>query len=308
VSEPGRDHQIRLAAFAHLRQLVDVHGEMVPRTALAAGFDYQGERIHLIAPQGIFQPAAIRDAPLSITTAPPSDRKPRPYEDEIGPDDGLLRYRYRGTDPLHRENVGLRRAMAEQIPLIYFFGLEPGLYWPIWPVFIIGDDPANLTFTVSADETSLAAVAPATLGDHVAEGRRRYITAQVQRRLHQQEFRLRVLAAYERRCTICRLRHVELLDAAHILEDRHPKGEPAVWNGLALCKIHHAAFDRFIIGIRPDHQIDIRADILKEVDGPMLLHGIQQFQGASIVVPRRLEQRPNTEFLEERYARFRAAS
>jgi hypothetical protein len=37
---------------------------------------------------------------------------------------------------------------------------------------------------------------------------------------------------------------VELLDAAHILPDGHPKGEPVVPNGLALCKLHHAAFDR----------------------------------------------------------------
>jgi hypothetical protein len=29
-------------------------------------------------------------------------------------------------------------------------------------------------------------------------------------------------------------------------------------NGLSLCKIHHAAFDRGIIGIRPNYVIEIR--------------------------------------------------
>ncbi len=37
--------------------------------------------------------------------------------------------------------------------------------------------------------------------------------------MHQQEFRQRVLRAYRERCAICRLRHEELLDAAHILPD-----------------------------------------------------------------------------------------
>src|SRR3989304_615457 len=45
--------------------------------------------------------------------------------------------------------------------------------------------------------------------------------------MHQQEFR--------QECAICRLRHEELLDAAHILPDGHPRGEPVVPNGLALC-------------------------------------------------------------------------
>ena len=52
------------------------------------------------------------------------------------------------------------------------------------------------------------------------------------RRLHQATFRERVLHAYRTSCAICRLRHRELLDAAHILPDGHPRGEPVVPNGL----------------------------------------------------------------------------
>ena len=37
-------------------------------------------------------------------------------------DDGLLRYRYRGTNPAHHENTGLRLAMQRQVPLVYFHG------------------------------------------------------------------------------------------------------------------------------------------------------------------------------------------
>ena len=51
----------------------------------------------------------------------------------------------------------------------------------------------------------------------------------------------------------------------------------------------------------------MRVDILAEVDGPMLRHGLQEVHGARLVLPRREEQRPNRDFLAERFERFRAA-
>jgi len=70
-----------------------------------------------------------------------------------------------------------------------------------------------------------------------------------------------VLRAYQQCCAICRLRHDELLEAAHILPDIHPFGEPVVPNGLALCKLHHAAFDANIIGVTPDLEVTVRLDV-----------------------------------------------
>ncbi len=72
---------------------------------------------------------------------------------------------------------------------------------------------------------------------------RRWVQAQTRRRLHQPVFRAQVIQAYGRRCAICSLRHVELLDAAHIIPDSETGGDAIVTNGLALCKIHHAAYD-----------------------------------------------------------------
>jgi putative restriction endonuclease len=114
-------------------------------------------------------------------------------------------------------------------------------------------------------------------------------------------------AAYREQCALCRLRHRELLDAAHIIADRDERGEPEVSNGLALCKLHHAAFDREIIGIRPDLIIEVRGDVLLEADGPMLRHGLQGFHGQRIHVPARAPERPDPDRLRERYERFRRA-
>ena len=48
-----------------------------------------------------------------------------PYQDGFGAD-GLLRYKYRGEEPNHRDNRELRFAMEQQLPMVYFHGLVPG--------------------------------------------------------------------------------------------------------------------------------------------------------------------------------------
>ena len=121
-------------------------------------------------------------------------------------------------------------------------------------------------------------------------------------------FRERVLGAYRRTCSLCQLRHEELLDAAHIIPDGEPRGEPVIPNGLALCKLHHAVFDNNMIGIRPDLIVEIRQDIRRETDGPMLLHGLQGLHGSSITVPHEIRLRPAPDRLEGRYERFQQAS
>jgi putative restriction endonuclease len=99
-----------------------------------------------------------------------------------------------------------------------------------------------------------------------------------------------------------------LLDAAHITPDSDESGDPFVSNGLALCKLHHAAFDRFFFTVRPDYRIEVRPSILTEVDGPMLVVGLQEIEGQLIQLPHRPEQRPDPDRLEKRLAAFREAS
>ncbi|MDX1610379.1 MAG: HNH endonuclease [Halofilum sp. (in: g-proteobacteria)] len=306
--EPSQhDTAIRKAAFDFLEEQVAYYGEVLPRQVLAEGFEWHGQRVPLVSAQGIFKPKVLPEIPLTITTSPNS-----PYADSFADAHRLL-YRYRGTDPRHRDNVGLRKAMHRGIPLIYFIGLTPGRYLAVWPVLIIDDNPDALCFTVVADSSEDTVVDRLTRGagteirDSGDSARRSYITSTIRRRLHQHSFRERVLRAYNERCALCRLRHWELLDASHIIPDSDPLGEPDVRNGLALCKIHHAAFDADILGIRPnDYTIEIRKDILEEVDGPMLRHGLQGMHGQKIHLPRSSSARPARKSLEYRYERFLA--
>ncbi len=300
-----QDAAVRKAAFDFLGAQTDYYGEVLPRAVLVEGFQWQGERVPLVSAQGIFKPRVIPEIPLTITTSPNS-----PYADSFADEHRLL-YRYRGTDPRHRDNVGLRTARRRGTPLIYFIGLTPGRYLAIWPVLIVHDNPDELTFTVVADAPEDTVVdrllrgAETEIHESGESVRRSYVTATVRRRLHQHSFRERVLRAYRERCALCRLRHWELLDASHIIPDTEPLGEPDVRNGLALCKIHHAAFDADILGIRPDdYRIEIRQDVLKEKNGPMLKHGLQGMHGQRLHLPKSAQQRPSRESLEYRYERF----
>jgi putative restriction endonuclease len=311
--ELDADRAIRASAFSFLDDQRARHGDAVPWSVLHAGFTFSGRRVPLIAQQGIFKPAVL-DLPLTIRTTAPEEGKAPPYEDGMGPD-GLLRYRYRGTDPAHYQNVWLRRAMQLHVPLVYLFGVVEGQYLPAYPVYIVRDDPRLLTFHVAVDDRALAARDVAASASSLAESppyeeheqelRRNYVTRVTLHRLHQETFRQRVLRAYRARCAICRLKHTELLEAAHILPDGHPRGEPIVPNGLALCRLHHAAFDRYIIGIRADLVIEVRRDVLEEHDGPMLRFGLQEIDGQRLLIPNAARQRPREEFLDERYALFK---
>jgi putative restriction endonuclease len=292
------DRLIRVAAAARIDELRRIHGDVLPWRELSQGFQFRGTKLPFVSQQGIVKPK-IMDLALTIATSPNN-----PYADEVDTD-GFIIYHYQGSDPQRYDNVALRNAGIEGVPLIYFHGVASGQYQVFWPAFVQHDDVASLTFRVAIDEPQV--LRPDLTPAVIDELHRKYTTQLARRRVHQAVFRERVLTAYSSRCAICRLRHRELLDAAHILPDLHPDGKPVVPNGLSLCKIHHSAFDANIVGIRPDYTVEVREDILREKDGPMLRHGLQEVHGASLHVPRRADLKPSATHLNERYEEFRAA-
>jgi hypothetical protein len=67
-----------MAAFRFLEEQALRRGEVLPRETIAEGFIYEGQRVPLIGPQGIFKPALLPETPLSITTVPVVEGKRRP--------------------------------------------------------------------------------------------------------------------------------------------------------------------------------------------------------------------------------------
>jgi putative restriction endonuclease len=271
---------VRRSAMAYLADVMARSGGVATRADLEA-FVYAGERLELIdQSRGSRNPQRLT-ATLSILSQPKG-----PYDD-IETDDGFLRYAYRKGDPNGGDNRKLRRAAELGLPLLLLQGIAAGVFVPTFPVYIVKDDPVGRYVEIAVDE-NLRYLADKT----PTSDTRDYAERLTKLRLHQPVFRARVLRAYDQSCAICRLRHVDLLDAAHILSDADG-GQPVVPNGLSLCKIHQAAYDRGIVGVRPDYVVEVRADVRLEVDGPMLRHGIQDVHGWTIQLPQRAADRPD---------------
>lgn len=289
---------MRSAAIAYVDE-ASLHGTVPLTRAQLSDFRFDGERIHLVGPQGIFKPAQL-DLPISILTVYRGPGEERPYDDQID-DNNYLLYRYRGTDLMHRDNRMMREVRDRGLPLLYFEGVAEGRYLPS-AAAIMEDHPESLTFGVLLMPIDAAAIGSINAAAFDPATRRHY-QALVQRRTGQARFREAVLDAYASRCSLCRLRHRVLLDAAHIVS-YSDGGTHQVSNGLAFCKIHHAAYDANILGVRPDGVAQVRRDVLEENDGPMLRHGLQEVHGTSLYLPRSPALRPSAEGLEKRWEKF----
>lgn len=291
------DFALRVAAIGQARRLADVYSDLVPVQVLREGFGFGGERISF----GSFQKGIHRarqqagPAALTLTTSFKD-----PYDDAWSTT-GAFAYAFRAGPVDQPDNRALVAAHDLGVPVVYFRGIGPGQYMVAAPMYVV-------TIDLGARRAVLEAGLPiedmSPEGLVSAEHVRAYATRDVRVRLHQQKFRVAVLSAYRYRCAICTLREASLVQAAHIVPDSDPAGVAAVVNGIALCAIHHLAYDRNVLGIDPRGVVHISERVLRETDGPMLTTGIQGFHGSCIHVPARKEQRPDPQRLAQRFEVF----
>ena len=292
------DDLIRLMALQRVRELRDLWGDSIPESELAKGFDVQRERILLKGPQGIFKPRQLTDGPLTIMSTLSSS-----YEDELLDDANTLRYDYAPRTREH-ENEGLKNLMREQKPVILLKQVKERPrpeYMVVAPMFVEGFDDKARQFGMST--RAEIQPAPETEGDLVLrEIRRAYGETTVKTRLHQAYFRRDVLSVYRGRCCVCKLRARPLLQGAHILPDSEAAGVASVQNGLALCSLHHAAYDRNIVRIRPDYSIRVERDWITTND-TFAKASLTDFHGKSLTLPTNKLHHPNPDFLDIRFRR-----
>lgn len=299
LDDAARRHELLLREViaGALQQRAEAMGGSVHLEELANFPLPDNRRLRLIdgGGGGIWNPKEFA-ATLAITTS-----RDGPYSDREE-EGGLLHYAYQ-RGPGDGKNAKLRRALELRLPLIRFTKVEPNWYAPTFPVYVVGDNPIAREFTLALDEVIRAVPSE----QEMSPIERAYAARLVRQRVHQPAFRARIMLAYDRRCAVCVLKHVELLDAAHIIEDGNDWGEPVVPNGLSLCKIHHAAYDRGFLGISPDYEVHINRELLEEVDGPMLKHGLQEMAGRKLHIPERRTHRPDKDRLDERFGKFLGA-
>ena len=301
------DERMRKAAFEHVR-LLNATRDHLTSAELAGGFPFDGARVPLVNPQrGIFKPRQMRYL-LSIRTVFPKPGAKIWYDDQrhvhrqLYESTDFVDYAFMGTNPDAADNRWLREACEQRIPIIYFIGIAPGRFTAVFPSYVGGWDRTKLKASVGFGD-------PNTYVDDRfpdTEPARRYALRSVQQRLHQASFRQAVISAYDSRCALSGLPEPLLLDAAHIVSDRHEVfGQPVVPNGIPLSKLHHAAFDAHLIGIDPDFRMHVSTRLLEQKDGPML-EAMKKLDGESIRLPTRVRDRPDRDRLAMRFEIFRA--
>lgn len=296
---PEEDLELRAASMNWLERRTRDGHIPIDIGALMNDFYFNGVRRPLKNRQMGIHPSRGFGAAWTITTTFSEDKARRPYDDEPGPD-GMLRYKWEKDDGENSSNRALRKAMDLHLPLVWFWGVATGLYMAVFPVYLVAEERSRRQFIVSTDGLQDFRLAGTADGDLV----KKYRLGVARSRIHQPVFRERVLRAYDMQCAICRMPRLELLDAAHIIPDKEPDGLATVPNGLALCKIHHAAYDNNLIGVSGDGVLATRRDVLEATDGPVYEYGLKGIHGQKINVPKKRALCPDEALLAQRFEVF----
>lgn len=299
--DEATEEAVRLAAFDWLDRKLAA-GVYEFSRAMLQEFTFESKRIPLAdMGSGIRTPAGFRAA-LALVSS--TDSRSGHYGDEIDPLAGTVQYAYQVEKTARNvtANRSIRAAMPS-VPLVYFEGVRDGWFVPHYPAYVVADDPDSKRFTILLDQEIALFADPWEL----SEIQKEYTERIVRSRVHQRAFRARVLRAYESQCSICRFHYPELLDAAHIVPDSRRDGSPAVVNGVALCKLHHAAYDTHLLGITALGRVQVQPVLLADEDGLTLRYGLQAINGARIHLPRREAERPDPLLLDARFSEFLAA-
>jgi len=158
-----------------------------------------------------------------------------------------------------------------------------------------GESPQDLaTLEVLAQEPEVnAAELPLTNQE------RRVAVSSVSRRLRDARFRKSVLTAYGYRCAFCGVA-LNLTDAAHIVPVSHEKGVDRTFNGLALCSLHHRAYDQSLVTLWEDYTIRVN----EAAEGRLMAvgrgAGAKEFREGlypAILLPPAVSDRPHQEYV-----------
>lgn len=296
-----RDHdaELRAAALVAILRLVTRHGPILPWNVIADGFNFRGERV-LFAnrARGIFRPKRLSGAALSIKTTVPRDGRVARYDD-LASDEAFV-YRFQGDDPDAHDNVALEHAWTDRAPMIYLYGVAPGQYLVLAPVFVTAFDRATKCCEVVVGEVSHG-------------GRAREQTDVFRRKTNASKrawehaiLRFRTLDAWQSRCAVCELSTPSLLDASLVWPEAARPGVPDEGNALPLCVLHQGVFERDLLGVDPAGRVVLAESLLRASDGGVVVdQALKPFHGRQVRWP---GQRPHDELVRLRFERFSRAA
>jgi hypothetical protein len=93
-----------------------------------------------------------------------------------------------------------------------------------------------------------------------------------------------------------------LVSGAHILPAEAPGSPDSVWNGLALCHNHHAAFDRHKVFVEPNTRaIKIHPALAAAAGTNASCEAFLENTYSTLAEPSSSKDRPKREMFEQRY-------
>jgi putative restriction endonuclease len=130
---------------------------------------------------------------------------------------------------------------------------------------------------------------------------RRNVIANIRRKYRASDFRKRVLGAYGNRCAMCGVQ-LKLIDAAHIIPVAASTSTDETNNGIALCKLHHAAFDNNLLSFDEKFKIELNDTEIARLTIENLVGGLKDFKRnlkTAILLPNDRRDYPLSEYISE---------
>lgn len=128
---------------------------------------------------------------------------------------------------------------------------------------------------------------------------RQFAIVSTKRALREIDFRDRVLTAYAHKCAFCGVQ-LKLLDAAHILPVAHSASTDETKNGVALCTLHHRAYDRALVMFDDSFTVHLNEDMAADLKSEGHDGGLLEFRKnlrPLILLPPDKKDRPATAFI-----------
>lgn len=128
---------------------------------------------------------------------------------------------------------------------------------------------------------------------------RQMTVTSVKKKIRDISFKSRILTSYNNRCAFCSIQ-LKLIDAAHIVPVQHD-GTDETSNGIALCALHHRAYDRNLVTFNEEYQILYNEQEFYKLKEIGLDGGADKFIGglrAIIHLPPTINDRPHVEYIK----------
>jgi len=158
-----------------------------------------------------------------------------------------------------------------------------------------GESPAEIKVLTHVAENP-AEVDDEEIDDDV-DIKRKYAVTKAWRAVRDITFRRRVLSAYGAACAMCDVQ-LNLLDAAHIVPVEHPKSTDKTSNGVALCSLHHRAYDCGLVTFDADLAIHVSKTLSKNLQAQGIGGGLKDFVASlrkELRPPAKTKHRPDQE-------------